>query len=141
MQKYHGVLKNAVEVDGFPRTSLPTLYTMHAELLAVRGGVTSSSSHKGSHNCSPAAAQPTDVVLAAAPQKNQRKGAEPVESPEQQAERLLAEMGVEAAQQPVAASNSPFKGTAEEKRVAKQAAHRWAVSTYAEELKKGKGDR
>jgi hypothetical protein len=42
MQKYHGALKDAVEVDGFLLTSLPTLYKMHEELLAVQGVATSS---------------------------------------------------------------------------------------------------
>jgi hypothetical protein len=129
-------------------SSMSQLYLVHDELLEVRGEASSSSSSrrptaKSSPKSSPAAAKPAAAESVAAPQEQGRKGAapaQPVESPEHKAERLLARMGVEAAQQPPAAPNSPFKGTAAEKRVAKQHAHRWAVDTYTRELKKESGD-
>jgi hypothetical protein len=127
MPIYFGHLKNALEVDGYPSSSLRTLYAEDRKYRQQFG---------------------VDAIATAVKNEQKAKKAKLAQSPAAAAEvdeqrcvgELQGMLRTAQKQQPVVHSDSPFKGTAADKKEIKREAYKKAVSLFSTERKKPNND-
>ena len=127
MHIYSGELKNALSIDGYPLSSLPTLYTQDRKYRQQFG---------------------VDAITTAVKNKQKAKKAKLAQSSaaavEVDEQRCMGELRgmlrTAQKQQPVVHSDSPFKGTAADKKEIKREAYKKAVRLFSTERKKPNDD-
>ena len=127
MHVYSGELKNALSIDGYPLSSMPTLYTQDRKYRQQFG---------------------VDAITTAVKNEQKAKKAKLAQSPAAAAEvdeqrcvgTLRGMLRTAQKQQPVVHSDSLFKGTAADKKEIKREAYKKAVSLFSTERKKPNDD-